>query len=165
MKPEPGGTTACEQQGQLCRPAHHTASGTMCPGSDTAVSLVSQPRHRGPDQDTTCEWCTMAAGAAPAGKPARCSTSRLPWRALGLGSSAIGGITAAYYSHPVVGLAIVICVASVAVIIATALFGPATTSDRAFRLLRWFANRPEPEAPPTAITRAARGSIRRQRGH
>lgn len=165
MKPEPGGTTACEQQSQLCGPAHHTASGKKRPDSDTAADLVSQPRHRGPDQDTTCEWCTMAAGAAPAGKPARCSTNRLPWRTLGLGSSAIGGIATAYYSHPLVGLAIVICVASVAVIITTALFGSATTSDRAFRLLRWLTNRPEPEAPPTAITRAARESTRRQRGH
>ena len=165
MKPEPGGTTACEQQSQLCRPAHHTASGTKRPDPDTAVGLAGQPRYRGPDHDTTCEWCTLAAGAAPAGKPARCSTSRLPWRALGLGSSAIGGIATAYYSHPVVGLAIVICVASIAVIIATALFGSATTSDRAFRLLRWFANRAEPEAPSIAITRAARGSNRRQRGH
>jgi hypothetical protein len=95
----------------------------------------------------------------------KASINRLPWRALGLGSSAIGGIATAYYSHPLVGLAIVICVASVAVIIGTALFGSSTRSDRAFRLLRWLTNRPEPAAPPTAIARAARGSDRRQRGH
>ena len=51
------------------------------------------------------------------------------------------------------------------IVIATALFGSATTSDRAFRLLRWFANRPEPKVPPAAVTGAGRGSGRRQRGH
>jgi hypothetical protein len=33
------------------------------------------------------------------------------------------------------------------VILASALFGSARVSERAFRLLRWMANRPEPEAP------------------
>lgn len=32
-------------------------------------------------------------------------------------------------------------------IIATALFGSSVLSERAFRLLRWIANRPEPAAP------------------
>jgi hypothetical protein len=166
MKPEPGGATACELHSQLCRPDHHTASGNKHHDWDSAVGLVGQPCHRGSDRDTACEWCTMAGRAAPAGKSKRRSTNRLPWRALGLGSSTIGGTAAAYYSYPLAGLAIIICAASVAVItIITALFGSATTSDRAFRLLRWFTNRPEPKAPPTAITQAARGSHRRQRGH
>jgi hypothetical protein len=108
----------------------------------------------------------MAGRPAPSDKSARCDITRLPWRALGLGSSAFGGIAAVYYSHPLVGLAIVICEIAVAMITtATALFGSATTSDRAFRLLRWFTNRPEPSAPPTEITRAAQRSSRRRRGH
>lgn len=32
-------------------------------------------------------------------------------------------------------------------VIAVALFGSQTLSDRAFRLLRWLGNRPEPPAP------------------
>ena len=115
----------------------------------------------------------MAARAVPAGRPAPRGTSRLPWRALGLCSPAVGGIAAVYDPHPLAGLVIVIGGVSVAVIviatavivIATALFGSATTSDRAFRLLRWFANRPEPKVPPAAVTGAGRGSGRRQRGH
>lgn len=91
---------------------------------------------------------------APPDKSPQRGTSRIPWRALGLGSSGIGGLAAAYYSHPLVGLAIVICEATVATtIIATALFGSATTSDRAFRFLRWLGNRPEPDAPSTQIRR------------
>jgi len=34
-------------------------------------------------------------------------------------------------------------------VIAVALFGSQTLSERAFRLLRWFGNRPEPPAPTT----------------
>jgi hypothetical protein len=83
-----------------------------------------------------------------------------------LGSSTIGGIAAVYYSHPLIGLAIIICATAVAMItIATALFGSATTSDRAFRLLRWFTNRPEPDAPLTEITPAARRSSHRPHSH
>lgn len=36
------------------------------------------------------------------------------------------------------------------VIFGTALFGTKVLSDRAFRLLRWLGNRPEPPAPPSA---------------
>jgi hypothetical protein len=32
-------------------------------------------------------------------------------------------------------------------VIAVALFGSQALSERAFRLLRWFGNRPEPPAP------------------
>ncbi len=106
----------------------------------------------------------MAGRPAPTAKSARCSTTQLPWRALGLGSSAIGGITGVFWSHPLVGLAIVICGTAVAMItIATALFGSVTTSGRAFRLLRWLTNSPEPDAPPIEITRAAQRSSRRRR--
>ncbi|MGH3171550.1 MAG: hypothetical protein ACRDN0_37525, partial [Trebonia sp.] len=79
---------------------------------------------------------------------------------VGLGSSVIGGIAAVYCPHPLVGQVTVICETAVVVItIATALFGSKTTSDRAFRLLRWLANNPEPDAPPnTEIPCAARKS-------
>jgi hypothetical protein len=39
-------------------------------------------------------------------------------------------------------------VAVMLVIIGTALFGSQALSERAFRLLRWIGNRPEPPEPP-----------------
>jgi len=163
MKPEPGGATACELQSQLGGPDHYTASGSKHHDLNPAAG---RPHHRGSDRETTCEWCPIAARAAHSGKRTRSGANRLPWRALGLGSSAIGSIAAAYYSHPLVSLAIIIPGASLAVVtMITALFGSATTSDRAFRLLRWCTNRPEPKAPPPRSPRAARGTNRRQRGH
>lgn len=96
---------------------------------------------------------------APPGKSVRSGTPRLPWRSLGLGSSAIGGIAAAYHSCPPIGLAIISCgVAATMIIIGAALFGSATVSGRAFRFLRWLADRPEPAAPPAEVTRPVRRS-------
>jgi hypothetical protein len=50
--------------------------------------------------------------------------------------------------HPLLGEVIAITEIVVALtVIAVALFGSKTLSERAFRLLRWFGNRPEPPAP------------------
>ena len=50
--------------------------------------------------------------------------------------------------HPLLGGVIAITeIAVVLTVIAVALFGSKTLSERAFRLLRWFGNRPEPPAP------------------
>jgi len=50
--------------------------------------------------------------------------------------------------HPLLGEVIAIAeIVVVLTVIAVALFGSKTLSERAFRLLRWFANRPEPPAP------------------
>jgi hypothetical protein len=50
--------------------------------------------------------------------------------------------------HPLLGEVIAITeIAVVLTVIAVALFGSKTLSERAFRLLRWFGNRPEPPAP------------------
>jgi hypothetical protein len=144
MKPESGGATACEPPSQLCRADHQAASGNMDHDSGAATG---EPSHREPDRDTACEVCGMAGRAAPAGRPTRRGTSRLPWRVL-------GGVFAG-----------VIVIVTVVIVIATTVFGSATTSDRAFRLLRLFADRPEPKAPPTAVTGAGQGSGRRRRGH
>ena len=49
--------------------------------------------------------------------------------------------------HPVLGQVIAVSEAVVVLtIIGTALFGSQTLSERAFRLLRWLGNRPEPRA-------------------
>jgi hypothetical protein len=127
----------------------------------------AKPCQHGMSATTPGQVGTQSSGRTTAGRPtssptsARCGTIRLPWRALGLGLSAIGGTAAAYYSHPLVGQAIVICETAAAMItVATALFGSETTSERAFRLLRWLTNRPEPDAPPTQIAQVARRSSR-----
>jgi hypothetical protein len=50
--------------------------------------------------------------------------------------------------HPLFGEVIATTEIVVALtVIAVALFGSQALSERAFRLLRWFANRPEPPAP------------------
>jgi hypothetical protein len=108
----------------------------------------------------------MADRPAPPARSPRHDFTQLPWRALGLGTSTIGGTTAIYCSYPLVGAAIVGCAIVVAVIvIVTALFGSPTTSGRAFRLLHWLANRSEPDAPPPEITPAAKPSRRRHGKH
>ena len=59
------------------------------------------------------------------------------------GMPAAGGIV-----HPWIGLAMAGAELTVALtVLATALFGSRELSERAFRLLRWLANRPEPPAP------------------
>jgi hypothetical protein len=50
--------------------------------------------------------------------------------------------------HPLLGEVIAITEIVVALtVIAVALFGSKALSERAFRLLRWFGNCPEPPAP------------------
>ena len=50
--------------------------------------------------------------------------------------------------HPLLGEIIAVTEIVVALtVIAVALFGSEALSDRAFRILRWFGNRPEPPAP------------------
>jgi hypothetical protein len=57
--------------------------------------------------------------------------------------------------------ALVIEVGVVLTIIATALFGSQVLSERAFRLLRWFGNRPEPPAPSGETPRSAQRELTR----
>jgi hypothetical protein len=50
--------------------------------------------------------------------------------------------------NPLLGEVIAVTEIAVALtVIVVALFGSQALSDRAFRLLRWFGNRPEPPAP------------------
>jgi hypothetical protein len=74
-----------------------------------------------------------------------------PWRSVGIGVGAIGTpVVTATCLHPVLGLFVFAAEgATLAVIFGAALFGTPTISDRAFRLLRWLAGKPEPTAPPS----------------
>jgi hypothetical protein len=71
-----------------------------------------------------------------------------PWRPVGVGVATSLGTAGVGVLHPVLGAAAAIVELGVALtIIATALFGSQALSDRAFRLLRWIGNRPEPRSP------------------
>jgi len=82
---------------------------------------------------------------APKSRQRRVSMARAA--VAGLGALAPPGATFAF--HPMFAAVFVTIEVAVApVVIFTALFGSETISERAFRLLRWVANRPEPAAPP-----------------
>jgi hypothetical protein len=74
--------------------------------------------------------------------------ARVPWRPVGTAVTSLGAPIGLGMLHPMLGEIIaVIEVVVVLTIIATALFGSQALSERAFRLLRWFGNRPEPPTP------------------
>jgi hypothetical protein len=76
---------------------------------------------------------------------------RLRWRPVGAGVVSLGAPAGIGVLHPVLGEVIAIIeVAVVLTIIGTALFGSSALSERAFRLLRWIGNRPEPPVPAPA---------------
>jgi hypothetical protein len=73
---------------------------------------------------------------------------RVPWRHLCTAAASLGTPVGIGILHPILGEALaVIEVVAVLTIIATALFASQALSERAFRLLRWFGNRPEPPPP------------------
>jgi hypothetical protein len=75
-------------------------------------------------------------------------SDRLSWRSVGAGAASLATPVGIGVLHPVLGEVVaVIEVAVVLIIIGTALFGSPALSDRAFRLLRWIRNQPEPQAP------------------
>ncbi len=76
--------------------------------------------------------------------PAR---ERVPWRPAATGVVSLGTPVGIGMLHPLLGEVIAITEIVVALtVIAVALFGSKALSERAFRLLRWFGNRPEPPA-------------------
>jgi hypothetical protein len=82
-----------------------------------------------------------------------------PWRSLGIGAGAVGAPAAISYLHPAFGWILVGSeVATFMIVLAAALFGTSTISERAFRLLRWLANRPEPAAPSSPESSTASGA-------
>jgi hypothetical protein len=80
----------------------------------------------------------------------------VPWRAAGIGLTTISTPVGLGVANPVLGQIVIAIELAVALtIIGTALFGSQALSERAFRLLRWIANRPEPPVPATvAVTRS-----------
>jgi hypothetical protein len=89
-----------------------------------------------------------SAPAPAAGQQGDAPGGRVPWRTAGIGVTSLGTPIGIGVADPVLGsIAFVIELAVALTIISTALFGSQPISNRAFRLLRWIANRPEPPAP------------------
>jgi hypothetical protein len=77
------------------------------------------------------------------------SRKPIPWRPIGAAATSIGAPAGLALLHPALGAAAFLTELAVSLIIlGTALFGAKEYSERAFRLLRWIADRPEPDAPP-----------------
>jgi hypothetical protein len=75
-----------------------------------------------------------------------------PWRAVGVGVASLGTPVGIAILHPMLGEIIAaIEVMMMLTIIGTALFGSPALSERAFRLLRWIGNRPEPPSPASGL--------------
>jgi hypothetical protein len=91
--------------------------------------------------------------AESAGEASQLHRFQASWRSLGIGVGAIGTPVAAGCLHPLLGLSLFAPQAAMLMIIfGAALFGSKTISERAFRLLRWLAGRPEPAGPSPSPT-------------
>lgn len=88
-----------------------------------------------------------------------------PWRSVGAGVAMLGTAGLGVL-HPVLGaIAAAVELGMTLTIVGTALFGSQTLSERAFRLLRWIGNRPEPTSPADpAEAKAADRPVRRAGG-
>jgi hypothetical protein len=81
---------------------------------------------------------------------------RAPWRSVASSVTAPGTLAGIGVLHPMLGqIVAIIELMTVLTITVTALYGTRDLSDRAFRLLRWIGNRPEPPAP--AVSGAGEG--------
>jgi len=70
------------------------------------------------------------------------------------GTPVAGGVL-----HPILGeIVLLVELVVVLTLVGTALFGNLDLSERAFRLLRWIGNRPEPPAPEQAAPGASGGA-------
>ncbi|HUY52287.1 MAG TPA: hypothetical protein VMV92_42380 [Streptosporangiaceae bacterium] len=109
-----------------------------------AARLDLAIRHHGPDHlDIPRLRAELdALGAVPTGR------DRVRWRSVGAGATSLGTPLVLGMLHPLLGEVIAsIEIAVILMVIAVVLFGSKETCERAFRLLRWFGNRPEPPAP------------------
>jgi hypothetical protein len=88
----------------------------------------------------------------PTGSARPTLAERVPWRSVGTGVVSLGAPTGIAALHPLLGGVIAsVELVVILTIIGTALFGSQVLSDRAFRLLRWIGNRPEPPGPSDSV--------------
>lgn len=90
---------------------------------------------------------TVSPARRTASSPPPRGHEQVPWRPAIAGATSLGTAAGIGMLHPVLGEVIASIAIMVALtIIAVALFGSQALSERAFRLLCWFGNRPEPPA-------------------
>ena len=101
-----------------------------------------------------------AAGQETPADPPR-TGRRVPRRTAGVGLTSLGTPIGIGVADPLLGeIATVIELAVALTIIGAALFGSQALSERAFRLLRWIANRPEPPGPAAVAAEITSSSAR-----
>jgi hypothetical protein len=113
---------------------------------------ASMPRNEFPVRDRHVEEPILFIGIHRSVTPSHSPDStRVPWRSVGTAVASLVAPVGIGMLHRVLGEVIVVIEIMVALtIIMTALFGSQDLSERAFRLLRWLGNRPEPPAPDAA---------------
>jgi hypothetical protein len=85
---------------------------------------------------------------SPEGKATAADAGGIPCWLVGARVTSTGVPVAVGVMHPLLGGMVALVVVFVAlVVVATALFGSGELSRRAFRLMRWIRNRPEPRNP------------------
>lgn len=95
----------------------------------------------------------------------RVMPGRVSWRSVGAGMVSVGTPVGISILHPLLGeLLAVIELAMILTVLGTALFGSQTLSERAFRLLRWLGNRPEPPGPSDQRIAGGRAPGTRRQG-
>lgn len=76
------------------------------------------------------------------------NSGRIPWRSVGASMVSVGTPLGIAMLYPLLGAVLaVVELVMILTVLGTALFGSQTLSERAFRLLRWLRDRPEPPSP------------------
>ena len=114
---------------------------------------------RGPESALTSIMPTGETGGRPddgGGQAGSAPVRRdhLSWRSVGAGTASLATPVSIGMLHPLLGGVIALIEVAVALtVIGTALFGSPALSERAFRLLRWIRNQPEPRSPASGSPR------------
>jgi hypothetical protein len=110
------------------------------------------------DIHPTCQ-ADVGSTSGQTDSPPKALRERALWRPTGVGVTSLGAPIGIGMLHPGLGEVLsVIEIVAVLTIIGTALFGNLVLSERAFRLLRWLWNRPEPPSPSPSTSEASRGA-------
>jgi hypothetical protein len=112
------------------------------------ITAAASPHRRLEPAVTACWPQAPSPDADGRGAALPAMRDRVPWRSAGTGVASLVTPVGIGMLHPVLGEVLAVIEVVVALtIIGTALFGSHTLSERAFRLLRWIGNRPEPSTP------------------
>lgn len=123
--------------------ASRCAAGSRLPSHRPELAVTpSSSQNAAPSTD-------YSEGRATTDRAALVAREHLPWRSVAAGATVLGtSVGIGVVLHPMLGEIVAIVELVVALtIIGAALFGSTALSERAFRLLRWIGNRPEPPAP------------------